>query len=52
MLVIRFNWYRPFKRAVALEEIRSIDDSFNPQRTRSLACASFEAIVRAGHTAS
>ncbi len=52
VLVIRFNWYRPFKRAVALEEIRSIDDSFNPQRTRSLSCASFEAIVRAGSTAS
>jgi hypothetical protein len=52
VLVIRFNWYRPFKRAVALEEIRSIDDSFNPQRTRSLACASFEDIVRAGNTAS
>ncbi|MBI5249331.1 MAG: hypothetical protein HY912_07535 [Desulfomonile tiedjei] len=48
VLVIRFNWYKPFKRHVALEEIRAIDESFNPQRTRSLSPESFRAITLAG----
>ena len=52
VLVIRFNWYKPFKKAVALEEIRTIDDSFNPQRPRSLSPDSFQAITLAGNHAS
>jgi len=49
VLVIRFKWYRPLKRVVTLEEIRGIDDSFNPQRTRSLSSTLFSSIVTAGN---
>jgi hypothetical protein len=49
VLVLRFNWYRPFQKPVALEEIRTIDESFNPQRTRSLSPESFQAITEAGN---
>jgi hypothetical protein len=51
VLVLRFNWYRPFSKPVALEEIRTIDESFNPQRTRSLSPESFRAITEAGNRA-
>jgi hypothetical protein len=50
VMVIRFAWYRPLKRTVPLEEIRTIDDSFNPQRTRSLSSESFKAIIIAGNS--
>lgn len=48
VLVIRFNWYRPFRKPVPLEQIRAIDEAFNPQRTRSLSRESFEAVTLAG----
>lgn len=48
VLLIRFQWYKPFKRAVSLEEIRGIDGTFNPQRARSLPRSLFRAIVAAG----
>ncbi len=49
VLVIRFKWYRPLKRVVALDEIRGIDDGFNPQRTRSLSSSFFQSVVAAGN---
>lgn len=48
VLLIRFQWYKPFKRAVPLEEIRALDGSFNPQRARSLARSLFRSVVAAG----
>lgn len=48
VLLIRFQWYRPFKRAVSLEEIRGFDGTFNPQRSRALARSLFRSIVNAG----
>lgn len=48
VLLIRFQWYRPFKRVVSLEKIRSMDGSFNPQRARSLARSLYRSIVTAG----
>jgi hypothetical protein len=49
VLVIRFQWYRPFKRPVPLEEIRNANKNFNPQRTRSVSSALFESIRDAGN---
>jgi len=48
VLVIRFNWYRALRRPVTLEEIRRLEDDFNPQRTRALSEALFQAVVAAG----
>jgi N-acetylglutamate synthase-like GNAT family acetyltransferase len=48
VMVIRFHWYKPLKRAVSLEEIRRMDDNFNPQRTRTLSWDLFQSIVSAG----
>jgi len=48
VLAIRFQWYRPLSRVVPLEEIREMDDSFNPQRTLTLAPRLFQSIVAAG----
>jgi hypothetical protein len=48
VLVIRFQWYRQFKRPVPLEEIRNTNKNFNPQRTRSVSTALFESIRDAG----
>ncbi|MBI4964716.1 MAG: hypothetical protein HY913_15660 [Desulfomonile tiedjei] len=49
VMVIRFKWYRSLKRVVSLEEIRGIDDGFNPQRTRSLSSQFFQSVVAAGN---
>lgn len=49
VLVIRFKWYRPLRRIVSLDDIRGIDDTFNPQRTRSLSSTFFQSIVAAGN---
>jgi len=49
VLVIRFRWYRPLRRAVSLDEIRSLSGSFNPQRTRSLSTPLFQSIVALGN---
>lgn len=50
VLVMKFHWYRPFKRAVSLDELRAIDDSFNPKRTRSLSSELFHSISAAGNS--
>ncbi|MGB6065693.1 MAG: hypothetical protein WBG50_12870 [Desulfomonilaceae bacterium] len=50
VLVIRFHWYKPLKRSVTLEEIRRMDESFNPQRARTLSVGLFDSIVSAGNT--
>ncbi len=49
ILVIRFHWYRPFKKVVSFEEIKKADDSFNPQRTRVLSAGLFNAITNQGN---
>jgi hypothetical protein len=49
VLAMEFHWYRPFKRAVPLSEIRCLDPTFNPQRTRNLPDSLFQALVEAGH---
>ncbi|HMK33803.1 MAG TPA: hypothetical protein VK463_01965 [Desulfomonilaceae bacterium] len=48
VMVIRFHWYRTFKRAVTFEEIRRMDENFNPQRTRTLPWDLFQSIISAG----
>jgi hypothetical protein len=48
VLVIRFHWYKPLKRSVTLEEIRKMDEHFNPQRARTLSAVLFQSIISAG----
>ena len=48
VLVIRFHWYKPLKRSVTLEEIRKMDENFNPQRARTLSAVLFQSIISAG----
>lgn len=48
VLVVRFQWFRPLKRVIPLEEIRALDEKFNPQRTRFLSSALFQSVVAAG----
>ncbi len=49
VLVLSFQWYKPFKKPVALEEIRRMDESFNPQRTRALSPRLFQSILDWGN---
>ncbi len=51
ILVMKFHWYQPFKRAVSLDELRALDDTFNPKRTRSLSSELFHSISSAGNLA-
>jgi hypothetical protein len=51
VLAIRFQWYRPLKRVVSLDQIRKLDVAFNPQRTRTLSGDLFESILLAGNAA-
>jgi hypothetical protein len=44
VMVIRFNWYKPFRKAAPLEVLRSMDDTFNPQRNRSISIALLQAL--------
>lgn len=48
VMVIRFLWYKPLKRVVSFDEIRALDEKFNPQRTRFLHSGLFQSIVTAG----
>jgi hypothetical protein len=48
-LVIRYRWYKPFKRVVPLSEIKRFDDKFNPHRSRVLSADLFSKIERAGN---
>ena len=48
-LVIKFRWYRPFKRPVKLDEIREMDDTFNPQHSRTIAPKLFRSILSRGN---
>ena len=49
-LAIRFRWYRPLRRAVKLDEIRAMDDDFNPQHSRSISPKLFRSILSLGNT--
>ena len=48
-LVIKFHWYRAFKRPVRLDEIREMDDNFNPQHSRTIAPKLFRSILSRGN---
>lgn len=48
-LVIKYRWYKPFKRVVSLAEIKDLDEKFNPQRSRALSADLFSKIERAGN---
>lgn len=48
-LVIKFHWYRAFKRPVKLDEIREMDDNFNPQHSRTIAPKLFRLILSRGN---
>ncbi|MBI5569260.1 MAG: hypothetical protein HY914_04875 [Desulfomonile tiedjei] len=45
VLAVRFQWYKPLKRPVRLEDIKSMDHTFNPQRLRSVSPRLFGSIV-------
>ncbi len=47
-LVIKFHWYKAFKRPVKLDEIREMDDNFNPQHSRTIAPKLFRSILSKG----
>ncbi len=47
-LAVRFHWFRPFKRAVSFEQMRTMDASFHPQRTRMLSPELFLTVRAAG----
>lgn len=49
VLVVRFHWHRPMRRAVSLDEIRRMDSSFNPQRTRHISRSLFQSILASGN---
>jgi hypothetical protein len=51
VLVIRFQWYRPFKKVISFDEIRRVDENFNPQRTRALSSSLFQTITEVGNEA-
>jgi hypothetical protein len=51
VLAVRFHWYTPMRRAVGLDEIRRMDHSFNPQRTRHISRGLFQSILASGNTA-
>jgi hypothetical protein len=48
-LVIKFRWYSPFKRPVSLDEIRKLDDTFNPQHARAISSKLFKSILSRGN---
>lgn len=48
-LVITFDWYRAFKRPVKLDEIREMDDNFNPQHSRTITPKLFRSILARGN---
>jgi N-acetylglutamate synthase-like GNAT family acetyltransferase len=50
VLVIRFDYYRPLSRPVTLNQIRGIDATFNPQRTRALSLKLFQGIISRGNS--
>ncbi len=48
-LVVKFHWYRSLKRPVRLDEIRELDDNFNPQHSRSITPKLFRSILSRGN---
>ena len=48
VLAVRFQWFRPFRKPVKLDEIRSMERSFSPQRVRAVSTGLFESIVTRG----
>jgi N-acetylglutamate synthase-like GNAT family acetyltransferase len=48
VMLIRFHWYKPLRRVIALEEIRRLDENFNPKRTHTLSWDLYQSIISAG----
>lgn len=48
VLCIRYEWYKPFKKIIPFDEIRRMDENFNPQRTRTLSAGAYQSILEAG----
>jgi hypothetical protein len=48
VLAVRFQWFRPFRKPVKLDEIRSMEKNFSPQRVRAVSSGLFESIVNRG----
>lgn len=48
VLAVRFQWFRPFRKPVKLDEIRSMEKNFSPQRVRAVSSGLFESIVDRG----
>lgn len=48
--VVRFQWYKPLRKAVTLEEIRAMDRHFNPQRTRTVSSDLFDSVLESGNS--
>ncbi|MFH0823168.1 MAG: hypothetical protein V2B18_10495 [Pseudomonadota bacterium] len=48
VLLLRFAWYSPFKRVVTSDQIRSLDGSFSPTRSRFLSWDAYHGITALG----
>ncbi len=48
VLCVRYEWYKPFKKIIPFDEIRRMDENFNPQRTRTLSAGAYQSILEAG----
>lgn len=48
VLAVRFQWFKPFHKPVKLDEIRTMEKNFSPQRVRAVSSGLFESIVTRG----
>ncbi len=48
LLAVRFHWFRPFRRAVSFERMKALDDTFHPQRTRTVSPQLFRSVLQVG----
>ncbi|MGP8284220.1 MAG: hypothetical protein ACLQT6_16090 [Desulfomonilaceae bacterium] len=49
VLVLRYEFYKVFRRPVQLDQMKAHDKDFNPQRQRSISWDFFQAISRTGN---
>ncbi len=49
IMMVAFQWYRSLHRPVTIKEIHGMDESFNPQRNRSVSTKLFDWIVATGN---
>lgn len=48
VLVLRYEYYKVFRRPVQLDQMKALDKDFNPQRQRSISWDFFQTISRIG----